>query len=116
MNRSRMFVLAAVAFTFAIVVTLFTYLALRDRLQPTNDMTALVVAAQPVALGARLSEADLRLSPWPRAVPMQGSFQRISDVVGRGVVVSMVPNEPVLDTKLAATGAGAGLTSTIPEG
>jgi pilus assembly protein CpaB len=111
-----MFILAAVAFTVAIVVTLFTYRALRDRLQPTNDMTEIVVAAQPVALGARLSEADLRLSPWPRAVPMQGSFQRISDVVGRGVVVSMVPNEPILDSKLAASGAGAGLTATLPEG
>jgi pilus assembly protein CpaB len=28
----------------------------------------------------------------------------------------MIPNEPVLDTKLAAEGSGAGLMSTIPDG
>jgi len=116
MNRSRMFILAAVAFVMAIGVTFFTYRALRDRLQPPEDMTQIVVAAQNVALGSRLAEADLRLAPWPRAVPLAGSFQKISDVVGRGVVVPMIPNEPVLDSKLAAIGGGAGLTAAIPEG
>ena len=116
MNRSRMFILATVAFVMAIGVTFFTYRALRDRLQPPEDMTQIVVAAQNVALGSRLAEADLRLAPWPRAVPLAGSFQKISDVVGRGVVVPMIPNEPVLDSKLAAVGGGAGLTAAIPEG
>jgi pilus assembly protein CpaB len=116
MNRSRMLILAAVAFTVAIVVTVFTYRALRDRLQPTNDMTEIVVAADNVSLGVRLTQADLRMAPWPRAVPLQGSFQKISDVVGRGVVTPMTPNEPVLESKLAASGSGAGLMAAIPEG
>ena len=116
MNRSRMFVLAAVAFVVAMGVTFFTYQALSRRLKPTQDTTEIVVAALPVSVGAKLTEADLRLAPWPRAVPIQGSFTRISDVVGRGVVVPMIPNEPVLDTKLAAEGSGAGLMSTIPDG
>src|SRR5262252_3783707 len=116
MNRSRMFILSAVAFAVAIGVTAFTYRALQDRLQPKNDMTEIVVAAQNVSLGARLTEADLRTAPWPRAVPIQGSFQKISDVVGRGVVVPMALNEPVLDSKLAAQGSGAGLMAAIPDG
>jgi pilus assembly protein CpaB len=116
MNRSRMFILAAVAFVVALGVTFFTYRALRDRLQPPNDMSQIVVAAQGVSLGSRLTEADLRMAPWPRAVPLEGSFQKISDVVGRGVVISMIPNEPVLDSKLAAKGSGAGLTAAIPDG
>ncbi len=117
MNRSRMLILAAAAFVVAVAVTGFTYRALRDRLQPSvDDSTQIVVAAQGVSVGALLQEADLRLAPWPRAVPLQGSFQRISDVVGRGVVTSMVLNEPILESKLAATGAGGGLTATIPDG
>jgi pilus assembly protein CpaB len=111
-----MFILAAVAFVVALGVTFFTYHALRDRLQPPNDMSQIVVAAQSVSLGSRLTEADLRMAPWPRAVPLEGSFQKISDVVGRGVVISMIPNEPVLDSKLAAKGSGAGLTAAIPDG
>ena len=117
MNRSRMLILAAAAFVVAVAVTGFTYRALRDRLQPSvDDSTQIVVAAQGVSVGALLQEADLRLAPWPRAVPLQGSFQRISDVVGRGVVTPMVLNEPILESKLAATGAGGGLTATIPDG
>lgn len=116
MNRSRMFLLAAVAFVVAIGVTIFTYQALSRRLKPTEDTTQIVVAALPVSIGAKLTEADLRLAPWPRAVPIEGSFTNISDAVGRGVVVSMIPNEPVLATKLAAEGSGAGLMATIPDG
>jgi pilus assembly protein CpaB len=116
MNRSRMLILATVAFTVALGVTFFTYRALRDRLQPPDDMSQIVVAAQSVSLGSRLTEADLRMAPWPRAVPLAGSFRKLSDVVGRGVVIPMIPNEPVLDSKLAATGSGAGLTAAIPDG
>src|SRR5947208_6062064 len=117
MNRSRMLILAAAAFVVAVAVTAFTDKALRDRLQPSvDDSTQIVVAAQGASVGALLQEADLRLAPWPRAVPLQGSFQRISDVVGRGVVTPMVLNEPILESKLAATGAGGGLTATIPDG
>jgi len=111
-----MFLLAAVAFLVAVGVTAFTYQALSRRLAPSEDSAQIVVAALPVNVGAKLTEADLRIATWPKAVPIQGSFQKIADVVGRGVLVPMVPNEPVLDSKLAGSGEGAGLTSTIPDG
>jgi pilus assembly protein CpaB len=117
MNRSRMLMLAAAALAVAMAVTAFIYKALRDRLHPSvDDSTEIVVAAQGVSVGSLLQEADLRLAPWPRAVPLRGSFQRISDVVGRGVVIPMVLNEPILESKLAAAGAGGGLTAAIPDG
>ena len=116
MNRSRMFLLAAVAFLVAVGVTAFTYQALSRRLEPSQDSNQIVVAALPVNVGAKLTEADLRVATWPKAVPIQGSFQKVADVVGRGVLVPMVPNEPVLDSKLAGSGEGAGLSSTIPDG
>ena len=92
MNRSRMFLLAAVAFLVAVGVTAFTYQALSRRLEPSEDSSQIVVAALPVNVGAKLTEADLRITTWPKAAPIQGSFQKISDVVGRGVLVPMVPN------------------------
>ena len=116
MNRSRMFLLAAVAFLVAVGVTAFTYQALSRKLEPSQDSSQIVVAALPVSVGAKLTEADLRVATWPKAVPIQGAFQKVSDVVGRGVLVPMVPNEPVLDSKLAGSGEGAGLTATIPDG
>lgn len=116
MNRSRMFLLAAVAFLVAIGVAAFTYQWLSNRLKPVEDTTQIVVAALPVSLGAKLTEADVRLASWPKASIIDGTFHSISEVVGRGVLVSMIPNEPVLASKLAAEGSGAGLMSTIPDG
>jgi pilus assembly protein CpaB len=111
-----MFLLAAIAFLVAIGVAAFTYQALNNRLKPVEDTTQIVVAALPVSVGAKLSDADVRIASWPKSSPIEGSFHSISEVVGRGVLVPMIPNEPILATKLAAEGSGAGLMSTIPDG
>jgi pilus assembly protein CpaB len=111
-----MFLLAAVAFLVAIGVAAFTYQALNNRLKPVEDTTQIVVAALPVSVGAKLSEADVRIASWPKANPIEGSFHSVSEVIGRGVLVPMIPNEPILSSKLAAEGSGAGLMSTIPDG
>jgi pilus assembly protein CpaB len=111
-----MFLLAAVAFLIAIGVAAFTYQALNNRLKPVEDTTQIVVAALPVSVGAKLTEADVRIASWPKASPIDGTFHNLSEVVGRGVLVPMIPNEPILSSKLAAEGSGAGLMSTIPDG
>jgi len=116
MNRSRMLLLAGIAFLVAIGVTAFTYRALSNRFKPVDDTVQIVVAALPVSVGAKLTEADVRQAAWPKAYLPEGSFKLVSEVIGRGVLVQMVPNEPILSTKLAAEGSGAGLMSTIPDG
>src|SRR6185437_13474856 len=40
----------------------------------------------------------------------------MQDVVGRGLIVGMVKNEPLLPGKLASKEAGAGLPPIIPQG
>ena len=116
MNRTRMLAVASVAFVLSVVVTFLTYRMLRDRLQPPEEMTTVVTATQKVTLGNRLTAADLRVSPWPKTVKLDGSFQDPKQLIGRGVIVSMLPNEPILEAKLASKEAGAGLTTTIPDG
>jgi len=116
MNRTRMLILAGVALALSAVVTFMTYQALRRRLAPPEEMTNIVVVNKRVALGALLTESDVRLAPWPRTVALEGSFHNPADVVGRGVILPMEANEPVLASKLAAKEAGAGLTAAIPEG
>jgi pilus assembly protein CpaB len=111
-----MLLLAGVAFLVAIGVTAFTYRVLSNRFRPVQDTVQIVVAALPVQVGAKLTEADVRQAAWPKAVPIEGSFSLVSEVIGRGVLVPMVPNEPILATKLAPEGSGAGLMSTIPDG
>src|SRR5205085_7247670 len=46
----------------------------------------------------------------------EGTFATPSDIIGRGLIVPLVKNEPVLPAKLASKEAGAGLPPIIPEG
>jgi len=116
MNRTRMLMLASVALVLSVVVTFLTYRLLRQRLQPPDEMTTIVVATQRVALGSRLTAQDARLAPWPKAAVIPGSAQDPAVFIGRGVIQPIEANEPILESKLAPKDGGAGLTTTIPEG
>jgi pilus assembly protein CpaB len=83
---------------------------------PTEETVAVVVAAEKLSLGNRLTEQQLRVAAWPKANTPEGHFANPADIVGRGVIVPMSPNEPILESKLAAKEAGAGLAAAIPEG
>src|SRR5258705_1393787 len=116
MNRTRMLMLASIALVLSVVVTFLTYRLLRQRLQPPDEMTTIVVATQKLALGQRLTAEDVRVTPWPRAAFLAGSAQDATAFIGRGVIVPLEANEPILESKLAPKDGGAGLTTTIPEG
>lgn len=117
MNRTRMLVFAFFALALSGLVTYYAYRMLSNRLSPPSEETvAIVVAAEKLTLGNRLTDAQLRVANWPKANLPEGHFSDPTAIVGRGVIVAMSPNEPVLDSKLASKEAGAGLGSTIPEG
>ena len=46
----------------------------------------------------------------------EGSFSQPDELLGRGLIVPIVKNEPILAAKLASKEAGAGLPPVIPEG
>jgi pilus assembly protein CpaB len=98
-------------------VTVIVYRELDSRLNPVvEEDEQIVVAAEKLPLGTRLEAYHLKLAPWPKGTPIDGSFATIEEVLGRGVIIPVLANEPVLDSKLAPAGAGAGLTTAIPEG
>lgn len=116
MNRTRMLVLALFAVALGVLVAYLSYRMLSRRLNPPDELTQVVVAVEKLPLGGRITEQQVRLASWPKANPLQGSFEDPKEIVGRGVVVSIAPNEPILESKLAPREAGAGLTVTIPDG
>lgn len=117
MNRTRMVVFAFFALALSVLVAYYAYRMLSNRLAPpTEDTVQIVVATEKLTLGNRLTEQQLRPANWPKANLPEGYFPETKDIIGRGVIVPMSPNEPVLESKLAAREAGAGLSATIPEG
>ena len=75
-----------------------------------------VVAAGDLELGAELRADDLRVVEWPETAMPMGAFSNPEEVVGRGLVMPVIQNEPILPMKLAGKGAGSGLPVVIPEG
>jgi len=74
------------------------------------------VAAKPMSMGTMVTRASIKLVPWPSQTPMAGGFSDIDAVVDRGLLTSVVENEPLSENKLAPKQAGAGLPPSIPPG
>jgi len=112
-----MLVIAFSALVLSLLVTFLAYRLLSQRIRPSLAATTdVVVAVQKVALGARIAPENVRVVAWPQALKPEGSFQKVEQVIGRGVTVPVSPNEPILESRLAPKEGGAGLTATIPEG
>ena len=108
--------------TFAFVVaagaSLVLYRVLINRPQTTkaNQATAQVaLASRDLEVGTVLKEDDVKLAEWPGSMPL-GATARPQDLVGRGVITAIFAKEPIIDSRLAAKGAGGGLAAMIPPG
>ncbi len=117
MNRKRLMLIGIVSLVLAGFVTLVAYSKLRPvGMSGQRALTPVVVADADLALGSRITPADLRVAEYRVADLPDGTFQGMAEVVGRGVIVPIRRNEVVLAGKLASAKAGAGLPSLIPSG
>ncbi len=119
MNRNtRTLIVLLVAVATAAAATFLVYRAIQSRpvQQVQMPQVFVVAAARSLQTGAKLAEADLKVIAWPADAVVPGAFSKVEDVVNRGVVMPVLENEPVTDSKLAAVGAGAGLPPTITPG
>jgi len=117
MNK-RFLAVLAFAFIVALGASLMLYRLTSKNGQTTKAAPAsikLVLAAHDLETGALLRAEDVTLTDWPGAVPV-GSALKADDVVGRGVISKIIAKEPILDSRLAPKGAGAGFAATIPKG
>jgi pilus assembly protein CpaB len=116
--RNRIFLVFALAIMAGGGLAYATFNAINA--QPVKTVSAptqpVVVAAADLNLGTELKKEDLAIVNFPKGAAPEGSFDRVQDVVGRGLIVSMVKNEPLLPGKMASKEAGAGLPPIIPEG
>ena len=119
MNRNtRTLIVLMVAVMTAAGATYLVYQAIQNRpvQQVQMPQVFVVAAARPLQTGIKLAEADLKVIAWPADAVVLGAFSKVEDVVNRGVVMPVLENEPVTESKLAAVGAGAGLPPTITPG
>ncbi len=115
MHQRRLLAIGAAALAISGLLTVFMYRTfVRKTASLTPNTTTVVVAARDLAMGAMVQEADLRTAQLPAQDLPQNVITEVNKAVGRGVIAPMVKNEIVLDSKLAAAKAGAGLPAMIP--
>jgi len=120
MDQKRLVVGLLVALVFGLVAARYVYIQLRNARNAAGKVAVvtgrIVVAAKPLALGERMTTADLREIPWPDASRPTGSFGRVEDCLDRALITPVVENELMLEDKLAPKEAGGGLSVAIPQG
>jgi pilus assembly protein CpaB len=116
--RNRIFAVLALAILAGGGLAYGTYNLMQAAPAPAANMPTqpVVVAAADLQLGTALKKEDLKVVQFPQGAAPEGAFTQTAELVGRGLIVPMVKNEPVLGAKLASKEAGAGLPPVIPEG
>jgi pilus assembly protein CpaB len=116
--RSRIFAVLAIAILAGGGLAYGTYNFVQNQPVQTaaTPTQSVVVAASNLQLGAELKKEDLQIMAFPLGKAPEGTFAQPSELVGRGVIVPIVKNEPILAGKLASKEAGSGLPPIIPEG
>lgn len=118
-RRTRPLLLLLLALVSGGVAALVALRYLRQQTAPLMaeaPKSKVVVAVRPLPVGSIVGEQDVKLVDWSGGVMPTGYFGSLADVVGRGLIVPVEENEPVLAAKLAAKGAGGGLPVIIDEG
>ena len=119
MARIRVFMVFVLAITAggALAFGTYNYLqnapATRTVSIPTRPV---VVAAADLDVGAELRREDVRIIDWPANGVPANAIGDPKEVIGRGIVLPVIQNEPILPNKLASAEAGSGLPPAIPPG
>jgi len=85
-------------------------------LEAAAPARTVVVADRDLPAGSIIRREDVKTVGWPGGAVPRGFATQAGEVVGRGVIMEVRENEPLLDWKLAQREAGGGLSITIPDG
>jgi pilus assembly protein CpaB len=114
--KQRLVIVLIFALVIAGAASALIYRLISSQLSANRTATTqVVVAARNLASGDLIKEGDVKLAEWA-GTPPPGSLIKVEDALNRGVLEPTYTGEAVLDSRIAARGAGAGLAATIPAG
>jgi len=93
----------------------FRLVSKRVAAPPPSATTSVVAAAADIKLGTVLNSSHLTTIQIAGPLP-KGAITNPAAAIGRGVLSDLYQGEPIIESRLAATGSGGGLASTIPPG
>jgi pilus assembly protein CpaB len=118
MARMRIFIVLVLAIVAGGVFAFATYNYVQQIPGKTVTIptTKIAVAGSDLDIGDEITKDSVRLIEWPSNAAPANGISDPNEVIGRGLVMPMIQNEPFLELKLAPKDAGAGLPPAIPPG
>jgi pilus assembly protein CpaB len=71
-----------------------------------RPVVEIAVASQPIGIGSRIEEGQVKMISWPAESQPDGAMRDVKSVVGGIAVSSLEKNEPILQSQIVAQGAG----------
>ena len=119
----RFLTVLGVSLVFALVVSsIFYQMSAKGNSGPmakapaAQELKDVVVSARPLGLGTIIKPGDIKVVKMAAEGFPKGAFSKDTEVLDRPVVSNILADEPILDGRLAARGAGAALQVVIPVG
>src|SRR6185295_451544 len=117
MRNKRLIIALLAAVTFGLIAAVSVKQYLLSAQTYKSNLNDVVVAKVEIPIGSRIIPEQLMVAQFPADVTPEGALSKIDDqLIGRVVVMSISPRDPVTEAKLAPIGAAGGLSSMIPEG
>jgi pilus assembly protein CpaB len=118
MRLDRKFLLVVgLSLVWAFVVSAMFYrVAAGGGRQHRGAEKSVVLAVQPLPIGAVVKSSSVKLGAVPENLLPAGGFGRVEDVLDRPVISPIQPGEPLIEARLGVRGSGAGLAPLIPPG
>ena len=108
--------LASLALACAIALVFYKVLGASDGKAAKISTRNVVVATADLAVGVRIRAGDISVAAVPQQLVPHNSFEKIDEVKGRVITNAILKDEPVVASRLALPGSGAGLAPMIPAG
>ncbi len=103
------------ALAVSLIISFFLYSRIKRQYSMNSRPMQIVAAAKQIDPGTVIQAGDLVQIDWPVNFPLEGSFAKPGDLIGRVAVIPIAAKEPIREPLLASPGA-TGLTTKIPEG
>ena len=114
--KQRLVIVLMFALVIAGAASALLYRVISSQLTANRTVTTqVVVASRNLASGELIKDGDVKMADFAGTPPL-GTLVSVDKAIGRGVVDPIYMGEAVVDSRLAAPGAGAGLAATIPQG
>lgn len=115
-KQSQLALTFILALVLALAASYFVYRKLASAAPAEAQGQQVVIAAADLTIGTPLTANDLTVTRWPSGDIPVGTAMDKDALIGRPLIYPVFKGEPILTSKLALEGSGAGLSAVIDEG